>query len=130
DLSARDLSRRANAADGSAFKFDWVGQKCFDGACPLGPWVVPARNIADPQNLSLKLWVNDTLKQDSNTGEMIFSLAEQIAHLSQGMTLYLGDLILTGPPAGVGAGRGEFLKPGDVVKLEIESIGVLSNIIA
>ena len=124
------LERRANAADGSAFKFDWIGQKSFDGACPLGPWIVPARDIADPQNLSLKLWVNDVLKQDSNTSEMIFTLAEQIAHLSAGMTLYPGDVILTGTPAGVGAGRGEFLKPGDWVRIEIENIGVLEDSIA
>ena len=130
DLSARDLSRRPEAAPGSAFYFDWIGQKCFDGACPLGPWIVPADDILDPQNLSLKLWVNDVLKQNSNTGEMIFTIAEQIAHLSRGMTLYPGDIILTGTPAGVGAGRGEFLRPGDVVKIEIEAIGILSNRIA
>jgi len=130
DVSARDLARRSEAAEGSPFSFDWTGQKCFDGSCPLGPWIVPADDIADPQNLALKLWVNDVLKQDSNTNKMIFSLAEQIAHLSHGMTLYPGDIILTGTPAGVGAGRGEFLKAGDVVKLEIERIGTLSNSIA
>ena len=130
DLSARDLNRRANAADGSAFKFDWVGQKCFDGACPLGPWIVPVADIADPQNLKLKLWVNDSLMQDSNTSEMIFSVAEQIAFISTGMTLHPGDIVLTGTPAGVGAGRDEFLKAGDVVKLEIEKIGTLTNRIA
>ena len=130
DLSARDLSRRATADEGSPFRYDWIGQKCFDGACPLGPWIVPAEDIADPQKLSLKLWVNDSLKQNSNTREMIFTLAEQIAHISTGMTLYPGDIILTGTPAGVGMGRGEFLKAGDVVKLEIERIGTLSNVIA
>jgi 2-keto-4-pentenoate hydratase/2-oxohepta-3-ene-1,7-dioic acid hydratase in catechol pathway len=130
DLSARDLSRRTEAAPSSAFYYDWIGQKCFDGACPLGPWIVPADDISDPQNLSLKLWVNDVLKQDSNTREMIFTLADQIAHLSRGMTLYPGDVILTGTPAGVGAGRNEFLKAGDVVKIEIEKIGILSNRIA
>jgi len=91
---------------------------------------VPADEIPDPQNLSLKLWVNDVLKQDSNTRQMIFTLAEQIAHLSIGMTLYPGDVILTGTPAGVGAGRGEFLKAGDVVRIEIERLGTLSNRIA
>jgi len=130
DVSARDLARRSEAAEGSPFSFDWTGQKCFDGACPLGPWIVPAEEIADPQNLALKLWVNDVIKQDSNTSKMIFTLAEQISHLSHGMTLYPGDIILTGTPAGVGAGRGEFLKAGDVVKLEIEKIGTLSNTIA
>jgi 2-keto-4-pentenoate hydratase/2-oxohepta-3-ene-1,7-dioic acid hydratase in catechol pathway len=117
-------------ATGSAFHFDWVGQKCFDGSCPIGPWIVPADDIADPQNLKLKLWVNDVIKQDSNTSEMIFTLAEQIAHLSKNMTLYPGDVILTGTPAGVGAGRDEFLNAGDVVKLEIEKIGTLTNTMA
>ena len=83
----------------------------------------------DPQHLGLELWVNDVLKQDSNTGKMIFTLAEQIGQLSSRITLYPGDVILTGTPAGVGAGRGEFLKPGDVVKLWIEKIGSLTNTI-
>ena len=130
DLSARDLALRNEMPVGSPFRPDWIGQKCFDGASPLGPWIVPADDIADPQNLKLKLWVNDAIKQDSNTSEMIFTLAEQIAHISTGMTLYPGDIIMTGTPAGVGMGRGEFLKAGDVVKLEIERIGTLSNTIA
>jgi 2-keto-4-pentenoate hydratase/2-oxohepta-3-ene-1,7-dioic acid hydratase in catechol pathway len=127
DLSARDLSKRPEASEKSPFHFDWTCQKSFDGSCPLGPWIVPADDIPDPQDLFLKLWVNDVLKQDSNTSEMIFTLADQIAHLSRGMTLYPGDLILTGTPAGVGTGRGEFLNSGDVVKIEIERIGTLSN---
>jgi len=127
DLSARDFTKRPHVSDTSPFKFDWLSQKCFEGACPLGPWIVPAADIGDPQNLGLKLWVNDVLKQDSNTGQMIFNLAEQIEQLSNAMTLYPGDLVLTGTPAGVGAGRGEFLKAGDVVKLWIEKIGTLTN---
>jgi 2-keto-4-pentenoate hydratase/2-oxohepta-3-ene-1,7-dioic acid hydratase in catechol pathway len=127
DLSARDLGRRANVPDASPFKWDWTKQKSFDGACPLGPWIVPASDIADPQKLGLKLWVNGVLKQDSNTSDMIFTLAEQIENLSAGMTLCPGDLILTGTPAGVGAGRGEFLKAGDVVKLWVEKIGEIEN---
>lgn len=129
DLSARDLSKRKEASEKSPFHFDWTGQKSFDGACPLGPWIVPADDIPNPQDLFLKLWVNDVLKQDSNTSEMIFTLADQIAHLSRGMTLYPGDVILTGTPAGVGTGRGEFLNAGDVVKIEIERIGTLTNTI-
>ena len=130
DLSARDMGRRPNAPAVSPFHHDWIGQKCFDGACPMGPWMVPADQIPDPQNLSLKLWVNDSIMQDSNTREMIFTLAEQIAQISYGMTLYPGDVILTGTPAGVGMGRGVFLKAGDVVTIEIEKIGRLSNRIA
>jgi 2-keto-4-pentenoate hydratase/2-oxohepta-3-ene-1,7-dioic acid hydratase in catechol pathway len=130
DLSARDRGRRPHVADTSPFKADWVAHKSFDGSCPLGPWIVPASAIKDPQNLGMKLWVNDVIKQDSNTGRMIFNLAEQIAHLSSRLTLHPGDLILTGTPAGVGAGRGEYLKAGDVVKLWIENIGSISNTMA
>jgi 2-keto-4-pentenoate hydratase/2-oxohepta-3-ene-1,7-dioic acid hydratase in catechol pathway len=130
DLSARDRGRRPHVADTSPFKADWVAHKSFDGSCPLGPVIVPASDIKDPQNLGLKLWVNGALKQDSNTGKMIYTLAEQIAHLSSRLTLHPGDLILTGTPAGVGAGRGEFLKAGDVVKIWIEGIGEISNTMA
>jgi 2-keto-4-pentenoate hydratase/2-oxohepta-3-ene-1,7-dioic acid hydratase in catechol pathway len=127
DLSARDRGRRANISETSPFKADWTKHKTFEGSCPLGPWIVPARDIGDPQSLGLKLWVNDVLKQDSNSKDMIFNLAEQIARLSDGMTLHPGDLILTGTPAGVGSARGEFLKPGDTVKIWIEKIGTLTN---
>jgi 2-keto-4-pentenoate hydratase/2-oxohepta-3-ene-1,7-dioic acid hydratase in catechol pathway len=127
DLSARDMGRRPHVPDGAPFKFDWVAHKNFDGSCPLGPWIVPARDIPDPQKLGLKLWVNGGVKQDSNSGQMIFTLAEQIAHLSSRITLQPGDVILTGTPAGVGAARPEFLKAGDVVTLWIENIGTLSN---
>ena len=127
DLSARDRGRRPHISDTSPFKADWVAHKSFDGSCPLGPWIVPASDIRDPQNLGIKLWVNDVVKQDSNTGKMIFSLAEQISHLSSRLTLHPGDLILTGTPAGVGVGRGEFLKAGDLVKIWIEGIGSISN---
>jgi 2-keto-4-pentenoate hydratase/2-oxohepta-3-ene-1,7-dioic acid hydratase in catechol pathway len=127
DLSARDRGRRANVPETSPFKYDWTKHKTFDGSCPLGPWMVPASDIGDPQKLGLKLWVNGVLKQDSNTSDMIYTLAEQIEQLSTNMTLHPGDLILTGTPAGVGAGRGEFLKAGDVVKLWVEKIGEISN---
>ncbi len=127
DLSARDMGRRPHVPDTAPFKFDWVAHKNFDGSCPLGPWIVPSQDIPDPQKLGLKLWVNDVIKQDSNTSQMIFTLAEQIEHLSSRITLQPGDVILTGTPAGVGAARSEFLKAGDVVKLWIENIGTLRN---
>ena len=130
DLSARDFTLRPNAPESSPFRYDWIGQKSFDGACPVGPWIVPAKQIADPQRLGIKLWVNDVIKQDSHTSKMIFSLAEQIAHLSARLTLHPGDLILTGTPAGVGMARKEFLKPGDVVRVWIEQIGTLTNTLA
>ena len=81
-----------NISETSPFKADWTKHKSFDGSCPLGPWIVPASDIGDPQNLGLKLWVNDVLKQDSNSKDMIFNLAEQIEQLSSGMTLHPGDL--------------------------------------
>jgi 2-keto-4-pentenoate hydratase/2-oxohepta-3-ene-1,7-dioic acid hydratase in catechol pathway len=127
DLSARDRGHRPNISDTSPFKADWTKHKSFDGSCPMGPWIVPASDIGDPQNLGLKLWVNDVLKQDSNSKDMIFNLAEQIAQLSSGMTLHPGDVVLTGTPAGVGSARGEFLKAGDVVKIWIEKIGTLTT---
>ena len=130
DLSARDVGRRPHLPDASPFKTDWLSQKCFEGSCPLGPWITPASVIRDPQKLGMKLWVNDELMQDSNTGRMIFSTAEQIAQLSTRVTLMPGDLVLTGTPAGVGMARRRFLKPGETVRLWIEGIGELSNTMA
>jgi 2-keto-4-pentenoate hydratase/2-oxohepta-3-ene-1,7-dioic acid hydratase in catechol pathway len=130
DLSARDLMRRANNPPTSPFYTDWIGQKCFDGACPIGPWIVPSDQIKNPHQLDLKLWVNDDLMQDSNTSQLIFDVAEQIAALSERITLHPGDLVLTGTPAGVGMGRKLFLKPGDVVRMQIEHIGELSHTMA
>ena len=88
---------------------------------------MPTSEIPDPQKLALKLWINDELMQDSHTSQMIFTTAEQIAHLSTRMTLQPGDLILTGTPAGVGMGRGRFLQPGESVRLWIENIGELRH---
>jgi 2-keto-4-pentenoate hydratase/2-oxohepta-3-ene-1,7-dioic acid hydratase in catechol pathway len=123
DLSARDLMKR----EGTPFIYDWVGQKCFDDSAPMGPWITPSEYAGDPENLSIKLWVNGVLKQDSNTSQMVHNAREQIAYLSRHCTLYPGDVIATGTPAGVGMPRGEFLKPGDEVKIEIENCGMLVN---
>jgi 2-keto-4-pentenoate hydratase/2-oxohepta-3-ene-1,7-dioic acid hydratase in catechol pathway len=127
DLSARDYVKRENVAEGSPFKFDWVSQKCFDGSCPLGPWITPAAAIPDPQKLALKLWVGDELMQDSHSSRMIFTIAEQIEHLSSRITLHPGDVILSGTPAGVGMARKRFLKPGETVRLWIEGVGEMST---
>jgi 2-keto-4-pentenoate hydratase/2-oxohepta-3-ene-1,7-dioic acid hydratase in catechol pathway len=127
DLSARDFTRRAQVPDLSPFKFDWVAHKCFDKSCPLGPWMIPAEDIGDPQVLAITLRVNGVVKQNSNTKVMIFSVAEQVSHLSEKLTLQPGDVILTGTPAGVGTPRGEFLKAGDDVRITIERIGELAN---
>src|SRR6266853_1581397 len=117
DLSARDAMKRDKNPPTSPFHYDWVSQKCFDGSCPLGPWIVPAGDLRDPHQLGIKLWVNGELMQDSHTSKLIFDTAEQIAMLSSRVTLRPGDLVLTGTPAGVGMGRGRFLKAGDAVKL-------------
>jgi 2-keto-4-pentenoate hydratase/2-oxohepta-3-ene-1,7-dioic acid hydratase in catechol pathway len=123
DLSARDLMKR----EGSPFVYDWLGQKCFEDSAPMGPWFTPAAYVTDPNNLAIRLWVNGVLKQDSNTGRMVHSTAEQIAYLSRHVTLQPGDVIATGTPAGVGMPRGEFLQVGDEVKIEIEGLGTLTN---
>lgn len=127
DLSARDLMKRRDAPEGSPFAYDWVGQKCFDGCAPMGPALTPAAQVADPQSLGIRLWINGVLKQDSNTAQMVHGIAAQIAWLSRRVTLQPGDVIATGTPAGVGLPRGEFLKPGDEVRIEIEELGVLVN---
>jgi len=127
DLSARDLGWRPPMPATSPFYSDWLAHKSFDGSCPLGPWIVPASAIPDPQNLGIRLWVNGSIKQDSNTSQMIFTLVEQIAQLSLRITLHPGDVILTGTPAGVGAGRNEFLKPGDSLELWCETVGTLKH---
>ncbi len=125
DFSSRDLGR----APETFYKIDWVAGKAHDTCCPMGPRLVPADAIGDPQDLALKLWVNGELKQNARTSGMIFSIAEQIANLSRIMTLDPGDVILTGTPAGVGAPKGTFLSVGDRVDAEIENIGKLSVVI-
>ncbi len=130
DLSARDFGRREQLPDNSNFKSDWVAHKCFDGSCPMGPWITLARDIPDPHDLKLGLDVNGVAKQNSNTSELIFNINEQIADISGRLTLHPGDVILTGTPAGVGAGRGTFLKPGDKVRTWVDKIGEIVNTMA
>lgn len=127
DLSARDFVTRPGIAADSPFRFDWLSHKGFEGACPLGPWIVPARYIADPHALELKLWIGDELMQDSTTRYMIFDIGEQIEEISARATLHPGDLILTGTPSGVGIMRGRFLQSGERLRLWIEGIGELRH---
>ncbi|WP_025136092.1 fumarylacetoacetate hydrolase family protein [Achromobacter sp. DH1f] len=126
DISARDLNRRTDYP----FKHDWFRGKSFDTFGPMGPWLVPAGCIADPQNLRMTLSVNGESMQDGNTSQMIFSVAEQIAYLSRILTLQPGDLIATGTPDGVGMGRGVYLKPGDTMTAWVEGIGTIENPVA
>lgn len=130
DLSARDAMKRDKIPPGTPFHYDWLSQKSFDGACPIGPWIVPAADVGDPHNLAMRLWVGEELMQDSNSGKMIFDIDEQIEMLSSRVTLYPGDLVLTGTPAGVGAARKRFLRPGETIRLYIEKIGELHHAVA
>jgi 2-keto-4-pentenoate hydratase/2-oxohepta-3-ene-1,7-dioic acid hydratase in catechol pathway len=127
DLSARDHLMRDKVAVGSPFRYDWVSQKCFDGALPMGPWICPLEDLEDPEDLAIKLWVNDELMQDSSSANLIFSFGEQVSHLSTRLTLQPGDVIATGTPAGCGAARGRFLQPGDRVRIWAQGIGELLN---
>jgi len=123
DVSARDLQRR--------HKQFFLG-KSLDGACPMGPWIVTADEVQDPQALRITSRVNGVIKQDSNTNLMIFDVSATIEHLSLGTTLLPGDIIATGTPSGVGFARQppEFLKAGDVVVCEVEGIGQIKNRVA
>ncbi|HEX2358348.1 MAG TPA: fumarylacetoacetate hydrolase family protein [Solirubrobacterales bacterium] len=122
DLSVRDWQLRTPTMT--------LG-KSFDTHGPLGPWVVSVDELGDPHALSVKTYVNDELRQDGNTKEMIYDCFQQVAHLSQAFTLEPGDVIATGTPAGIGAVRQPFpeglLKVGDTVRIEIEGIGSLEN---
>ncbi|MGO4384052.1 fumarylacetoacetate hydrolase family protein [Specibacter sp. RAF43] len=119
DISARDQRRSGQ----------WFYSKGQDSYAPLGPWIVTADEIGDPQNLDVRLTVNGVEMQNSNTRHMLFPIAELIADISAGMTLEPGDVIATGSPSGVGAAQmpPQFLEPGDVVELTIEKIGRLTN---
>lgn len=127
DFSARDYLQREQQDSRSPFKYDWIGHKSFDGSCPLGPWLTPLDSVENIQDLPIRLWVNDILRQDSTTGNMIFTAAEQLVQLSGRITLHPGDVILTGTPAGTGAEIGKFLGPGDVVRIQIGELGELVN---
>jgi 2,4-diketo-3-deoxy-L-fuconate hydrolase len=120
DVSARKAQRDEG---------QWTRAKSFDTFGPIGPRVVPAAEIGDPQNLGVRARVNGELMQSANTRDMIFGVAELISRISASTTLEVGDIISTGTPAGVGAFRPTpvFLRPGDVVEIEIDKIGVLTN---
>jgi 2-keto-4-pentenoate hydratase/2-oxohepta-3-ene-1,7-dioic acid hydratase in catechol pathway len=120
DVTARDWQRKSPT---------WTLGKSFDTHGPCGPWITTRDEVADPQALSLRLWVNGELRQQLRTDRMIYSIAEQIAYLSSVMTLEPGDLLAT--RTGVGAGWGmdppRFLRAGDVVRVEIDGLGHIEN---
>ena len=123
DVSARDRTRRGDFP----FSHDWFRGKSFDSFTPLGPVFVPRDCLDDPHAIRLGLKVNGEAMQDGNTSEMIFDVYEQIAYLSTILELKAGDLIASGTPAGVGMGRGVFLKDGDVMEAWVEGVGELRN---
>ena len=118
DLSARDWQRHPK----HLVKFDLFGGKAFDDSCPLGPGIVPARYV-DHANVQLRLWVNGELRQDANTSDMIWSVPELVASISDHVTLEPGDVVLTGTPSGVGLATGTWLRVGDVIDCEITGLG-------
>jgi len=120
DVTARDLQKKHQ---------QFFKGKSLDTFAPFGPSITHHTAIADPQNLSIKTYVNDELRQNGNTQDMIFSIPEIIAIISAGMTLEPGDIIATGTPSGVGSGYNppRYIKPGDEVTIEIEGLGLLRN---
>ena len=119
DVTARDVQMRHQ---------QWDMGKSFDTFCPMGPWIVTADEL-DGQHTRVRCWVNDSLRQDGRTEDLIFDIPTLIETISRGITLYPGDVIATGTPAGVGLGLKPpvFLKKGDVVRIEIDGIGTLQN---
>ena len=126
DLTARGYHRR-DAAPADAFAYDWFAAKSIEGSLPLGPGLTPAFLVPDPQDLRLRLWVNGELQQDESTADMVCSVAELVAAASEVVTLEPGDVIATGTPSGVGAGRGRYLRGGNVVRVSIDGLGTLCN---
>ncbi|HXC55395.1 MAG TPA: fumarylacetoacetate hydrolase family protein [Rhizomicrobium sp.] len=105
----------------------WLVGKSFDTHAPIGPWIVTADEVGDPHALGIRCLVNGTVKQNSNTKNLVFNCFDQIAYLSQAMTLEPGDMVFTGTPGGVGQSMKppQFLKPGDTVRVEIDRIGAI-----
>jgi ureidoglycolate lyase len=107
----------------------WVVGKSFDTHAPFGPWITTADEVPDPHVLAIRCTVNGETRQDSNTRHLVFNVWDQLEHLSQAMTLEAGDLIFTGTPGGIGAAMKpmQFLKAGDRVRIEIETLGAIDN---
>jgi len=123
DVTARDLQRR---------EAQWTRAKGADTFCPFGPWVTTVEELPDAGDLALRTWVNGELRQDSRTSDLIFDCAQIVDFIAQTCTLVPGDLILTGTPNGVGMGMQppQFLRSGDVVRIEIERLGYIEHAVA
>lgn len=128
DVSARSVDYGYDRGSDKAVDFfDWLAGKWLDGFAPLGPWLVTAGEVPDPQSLLIELTVNGVTRQRASTKDMIFSVAELVSFASRLMTLEPGDVLMTGTPAGVGATTGEFLSPGDEMTVQIDGLGSLTN---
>jgi 2-keto-4-pentenoate hydratase/2-oxohepta-3-ene-1,7-dioic acid hydratase in catechol pathway len=128
DVSERRLAVPAACTPREKDKFfNWLVGKWLDTAGPMGPYLVTRDEVPDPHSLSLRVRVSGEVMQDANTGQMIFTVPELIEFISRVVTLEPGDIIATGTPAGTGSARNQFLRPGDVVEVEIEGLGVLTN---
>jgi 2-keto-4-pentenoate hydratase/2-oxohepta-3-ene-1,7-dioic acid hydratase in catechol pathway len=125
DVSWRGPHRRDTSA--APFVWDWIASKAPDTSLPMGPGLVPSWQVSDTGDLNIRTSVNGAVKQNGTTADMILNVNRLVADASALMTLEPGDVILTGTPAGVGAGRNEFLAPGDVVEVEIGGIGTIRN---
>jgi 2-keto-4-pentenoate hydratase/2-oxohepta-3-ene-1,7-dioic acid hydratase in catechol pathway len=123
DVTARDLQGRER---------QWTRAKGADTFCPYGPWITTADEVPTPEDLLLRTWVNGELRQDARTSDLIFGCQELVAFISETCTLLPGDLILTGTPSGVGMGLKppRFLTSGDVIRIEIEGLGVIEHAVA
>lgn len=121
DVSARDWQMATS---------QWVLGKSFDTHAPFGPWITTADEVGDPHTLGVRSFVNGEKRQDSNTQNFVFNVWDQIAHVSQVMTLEPGDLIFTGTPGGVGMARNPplYLRDGDVVRIEVDRLGALEAV--
>lgn len=128
DVSARSVSFKKGRKERPWDEFfDWLNGKWSDGFLPMGPYLLTADEVEDVQNLDVVLKVNEQVRQEANTGQMIFPAADVVSFVSHIMTLEAGDIIATGTPAGVAAATGNFLKPGDRVECRIEKLGTLAN---
>lgn len=128
DVSARSVTFAANRAKRPWDEFyDWLNGKWADGFCPMGPFLLTADQIEDVQNLDMTLTVNGQIRQEANTSQMIYPVADVVSFLSHLMTLEPGDVIATGTPAGVAMATGDFLKAGDHIEATIEKLGTLAN---
>jgi 2-keto-4-pentenoate hydratase/2-oxohepta-3-ene-1,7-dioic acid hydratase in catechol pathway len=121
DVSARDWQMATS---------QWMLGKSFDSHAPFGPWITTADDVPDPHSLGIRCFVNGNKRQDSNTSNLVFDIWDQIAHVSEVMTLEPGDLIFTGTPGGVGLGMDPqvYLKDGDVVRVEIDKLGAIEAV--